>query len=342
MPISFPDQPPQGELEDGIMSSNFNALEVGSSLFELIEFSLNRTIGGESRVGVYGVNVAKVREVVRMPEINPLSSKVRGIAGIFELRGIPIPAISLAVALGDDRAEIHAEQQIIVTEFSMRRAGFIVDSTHRIRRLAWDKVMPPAADSETYINGMTLIEDNKFLFVLDLERILLGLEERSKGGMGGGSGVAFQTGGVPLPAAPAAPTAQAVASGPKILLVDDSQFILNSTKSALVKMGYNVNTAPDGQAALALLEAHNVNGAGPAFDLVVSDVEMPRMDGMTFTTKVREHPTLSTLPVILHTSLSGESSQQAGAKVGANGYVVKNDIRFLNEMIKEVLGRKAA
>src|SRR5438132_741827 len=102
-------------------------LEIGGSFFELIEFSLTRRGRGKVIRGVYGVNVAKVREVVRLPRINPLSSRVKGIAGLFELRGVPIPAVSLSVALGDEETEQTAAQQVIVTEFSSKRAGFIVD-----------------------------------------------------------------------------------------------------------------------------------------------------------------------------------------------------------------------
>ena len=85
--------------------SHFDRLEVGSNAFELIEFSLDRILpDGTVTTGLYGVNVAKVREVVRMPPINPLSSSIRGVAGVFELRGVPIPAINLAIALGDQKA----------------------------------------------------------------------------------------------------------------------------------------------------------------------------------------------------------------------------------------------
>src|SRR5206468_10294084 len=110
-----------------------------------------------------------------------VESRIKGVSGVFELRGIPIPAVDLCVALGDEESEPQPNHQIIVTEFSQKRAGFIVDSTHRIRRIAWDKVLPPSADAGTCINGMTLIENNEFLFILDLERILMQLEAAGSG-----------------------------------------------------------------------------------------------------------------------------------------------------------------
>ncbi len=323
-------------------------LEIGGSFFELIEFSLTRRVRGQTIKGIYGVNVAKVREVVRMPKINTLASRIKGVAGVFELRGIPIPAVSLNMALGDDVADVQQSQQIIVTEFSQKRAGFIVDSTHRIRRVAWDKVLPPSADAGTCINGMTLIEDNEFLFILDLEKILLNLEfgeaftARNLGPMQAAD--AWTHAGAPPSFATGRPVAQAAApqapkapTGPVILLVDDSQFIRNGVKQAMIRAGYRILEAGDGAEALSVLEK-GLAGQGPQVSLVVTDVEMPRMDGLSFTKKVREHDQLSEMPILLHTSLSGKANQAAGVSVGANGYVIKNDFRALFELMKEILG----
>lgn len=312
-------------------------LEIGGSFFELIEFSLTRKVRGKVIKGIYGVNVAKVREVVRMPKINALASRIRGVAGVFELRGIPIPAVSLNLALGDESAEVEQGQQIIVTEFSQKRAGFIVDSTHRIRRVAWDKVLPPSADAGSCINGMTLIEDNEFLFILDLEKILMNLEfgEEFTARVSNpiAAADAWTHAGQPTPK----PQAPRVPSGPVVLLVDDSQFIRNGVKQAMARAGYRVLEAGDGAEALAVLE-RGLAGQGPVVSMVVTDVEMPKMDGLSFTKRVREHTELSEMPILLHTSLSGKANQTAGIQVGANGYVIKNDFRTLFELMKEILG----
>lgn len=316
-------------------------LELGGSVFELIEFALARTVNGETIRGLYGVNVAKVREVVRMPKINSLASRHKGIAGLFELRGIPIPAINLAVTLGDESAEIRSNQQIIVTEFSQKRAGFIVDTTHRIRRIAWEKVLPPSADPLSCMSGMTLVENNEFLFILDLEKILLNLEfgEAYVANMGQTSQPQ------PLGVLEISPNKNAlihsVANGQgsiKILLIDDSSFIRAGCKQMLVKSGFHVTEAGDGAEALQILEASPTAGG---FDLVVSDIEMPRMDGLSLTRKLREHPRFNEMPIILHTSLSGKANQVAGLAVGANGYVIKNDFVNLFKLISEILGPDA-
>lgn len=325
----------------------------GTSAFELIEFTLLRDIGGEILKGRYGVNVAKVREVVRMPSINPLGSRVPGVAGIFELRSVPIPAINLAYVLGDREATVKKTQQIIVTEFSRKRAGFVVDQTHRIRRISWDKVLPPASDASTFMSGMTLVEDNQFLFILDLECILIELEQHGSH-QSGMNLLAANTAVHPAiisvqgMAGQLSPSAVSSNSNPGpdapgILLVDDSSFILNSVKTALRRLGYRVITAENGRQALDILKKY-ASGTRPdgRIDVVVSDVEMPQMNGLALTQEVRAHETLGGMPIILHTSLSGQANQDAGMRAGANGYVIKNDIRCLHELLKEIIGRNPA
>ncbi|MFK7872050.1 MAG: chemotaxis protein [Oligoflexales bacterium] len=319
---------------------DLNELEVGRSVFELIEFTLTRYRADGSQItGRYGVNVAKVREVVRIPEINPLSSRIPGVAGVFELRGIPIPAINLAQVLGDDHGSYNSndrEKRIIVTEFSSKRAGFVVDSTERIRRIAWDQVLPPASENEACINGMTLVEDNQFLFILDLERILLDLESRTGMGSAHSYGAHIQRG------AGAAPTPHqlTVSSAPyagRLLVVDDSSLIRNALKPFLMSKGYEVHEAVDGLNAKNMILDMLSKGKLP--DLVISDVEMPQMDGLTFTKWVRDFEDLrvSKLPVILNTSLSGQANQAASEEVGATAYVVKNDMRTLMDLVQETL-----
>lgn len=299
-------------------------MEIGGSFFEIIEFSLIRTVNGRQIRGAYGINVAKVREVVRMAQINPLASKLRGVSGVFELRGVPIPAVDLAVALGDSPRDEDANRQIIVTEFSHKRAGFIVDSTKRIRRISWDKVLPPTADAGTFINGMTIMDDSEFLFILDLERILIQLEHGDlKPAMSSGQQASAK---IPEP------------TGPLVLLVDDSQFIRNGVKQTLMRKGYRIVEASDGQEAFELLNSNAGASGRDKIQLVVSDVEMPRMDGLSFTKRVRETVSIAHIPILLHTSLSGQANQSAGITVGANGYVIKNDFKTLLELMKEIIG----
>lgn len=314
--------------------SMFDGLEMVGNFFELIEFSLDRhMLDGKVKTGRYGVNVAKVREVVRMPEINPLASSIPGVAGVFELRGVPIPAINLAKALGDQNAPITADQQIIVTEFSKKRAGFIVKSTQRIRRIAWEKVLPPTADRHTCINGMTLVENNDFLFILDFEKVLLDIEELSGYSPSLGEnadhsgGKLGQSGNVQ----------EVPPNGCHILLIDDSNLILKNTSTCLKREGYQVTQASNGVQAKAILEESLSKHSGkPEFDAIITDVEMPKMDGLTLTKWIKQNSKLTPIPVILHTSLSGKANFESGKVVGANAYVVKNDMNTLIKLLKEL------
>lgn len=331
------------------------------SMFELIEFSLDRHINGKVIKGIYGVNVVKVREVVRMPKINPLNCRIKGMAGVFELRGVPIPVISLASMLGDDEVCSLADQKIIVTEFGVKRAGFIVDATHRIRRINWSQVLAPSGDSGSYITAMTLIENNEFLFILDFERMLADLDSTAK--ISGSppnpqtSGMLTQEAMMAMAAQMAAQfsnqghhgaspsvlpaTAGEAANGPLVLLVDDSGFILKNTKIGLTRSGLNVITANDGKEAMEILEKYaSGNWKDKKLSAVITDIEMPQMDGLTLTRKIRAHASLSQMPIIIHSSLSGQATQDTGIALGANGYVVKNDIKHLVEALSEIIGWK--
>jgi len=294
-----------------------------SSTFELIEFSLKRRLAnGDEIIGRYGINVAKVREVVRLPKINPLATTIAGVAGIFELRGVAIPAIHLCKVLGDSDCKISSEQLVIVSEFSQRRAGFIVDQTHRIRRVAWSSVQPPAADEHSTMTGMILIEDNEFLFILDLERIIGNLEKSA-----GQENNLFKD--------LAADGAPFFVNGrsPVILVVDDSSLIQDGMRAVLQKNGFEVLTAGDGQLALATLKDRK--RALP--DLVITDVEMPQMDGLSLLGAIRGDEDLKSLPVLLHSSLSGQSTIDKALAAGADGYIVKNDIQNLLSTIRSLL-----
>ena len=313
-------------------------LEIGGSVFELIEFGLSRRINGQMVKGLYGVNVAKVREVVRMPRLNPLASRIKGVPGIFELRGVPIPVVNLAVALGDDDVPVRPDQQIIVTEFSQKRAGFIVDSTHKIRRVAWDKVLPPSSDAMSCMSGMTLVENNEFLFILDLERVLLTLEygEEYVRSLSNDAIMPPARGdSVHLRSGPDLPRSKSP-HGLRILLVEDAAFIRNVVRQMLEEASFYVVEARDGAEAFEILEKSL--HSSEKIDLIISDIEMPRLDGLGLTKKVRDHAQLGETPVILHTSLSGRANQSAGFLVGANGYVIKNDFQALFRLIHEILG----
>jgi two-component system chemotaxis response regulator CheV len=322
----------QGEFDKSVLD-----IEIGGSVFELIEFTLDRQLPDGTKIaGRYGVNVAKVREVIRMANINPLGSTVSAMPGIFELRGIPIPAVNLCRVLGDQVSPVKPDQQIIVAEFSNKRAGFIVSSTRRIRRVAWENVLPPSADNRSCMTGMILIENNEFLFILDLEKILADLERQA--GFPAAGDLMTGHSHAQAPSFHSAPREVAPSSAPyrgKLLIVDDSQLIIDGLTIALRGSGYQIISANNGVEALQRLEDSAVEEKG--IDAIVTDVEMPKMDGVTLTKKVREHPIFGTLPIVFHSSLSGQATMSAGKAAGANGYVVKNDVKALITLLNRIV-----
>jgi two-component system chemotaxis response regulator CheV len=190
------------------------------------------------------------------------------------------------------------------------------------------------------MTGMILIENNEFLFILDLEKILLDLESQS----GQGNPLLMQQQQMMMVPAQAmlqqnqnaAP--QGVSNG-RVLLVDDSKLIIDGVKQALKNSGYAVVTANNGVEALSVLDASATDEEG--IDIIITDIEMPQMDGMTFTRKLREHPIFSHLPVIFHSSLSGQASMSSAKSAGADGYVVKNDVKALVATLKRVLAQQS-
>ncbi len=332
-------------------------LEIGSNNFEMIEFTLMRQLpNGEQRLGVYGVNVAKVREVVRLPPINPLASRVPGVAGVFELRGVPIPAINLCQVLGDPSQPMANDLQVIVAEFSMKRAGFIVNQTRCIRRVEWSKVMAPSSGESSFMTGMILRDDNEFLFILDLEKILTTLE-LAAADQPSGVGRYPLHGGMPMmmqqqlvqqmqpqmSVGPAHDTAPTAGQRGTVLIVDDSSIIRSNLKTVLSRAGFNVLIREDGESALEFLESYALDPAAAfKIDVVISDVEMPRMDGLTLVKRLRENPFFTTMPFILHSSLSNPATRESGLRAGANAYVVKSDANALVRQIEAFLQRSAA
>lgn len=155
-------------------------LQISSNTIELIEFNVaptkqNQTLE-QQRPILYGVNVAKVREVIRLPPIVACLNGQSEVLGVFNLRGIPTPAIHLAKILGYEEESVAQTSQVIVMEFSKKIAGFIVAGTQRIRRIHEDKIFPPASESLNMMTGMASIENGDFIFIVDFEKIFMDIE----------------------------------------------------------------------------------------------------------------------------------------------------------------------
>jgi len=290
-----------------------NSLKVGSNEMELVDFRILSNTEDGVYEGIYGINVAKVREIIRVPKLTELPGTPEYIEGIFDLRDVVIPVINLACWMGINPPEgLERNLRVIITEFNNVLIGFIVHEAKRIRRINWNDIEPATFSSSSgtldgsKITGVTKIEGDNVLLILDLESVVqeLGLYEPDIEDVSNGedefSGVA--------------------------LILDDSATARKIVNEALTKMGFQVVEANDGQDGLEALEdlykkyGENISSN---LKLILSDVEMPRMDGFHFAANVKKDGRFNDVPIIFNSSISDHFSEIRGKEAGAEAYLVK-------------------
>ena len=289
----------------GILDSvNQRTQLVGQNRLELLLFKLV----GRQR---FGINVFKVREVLKCPKLTPLPQQDRYIKGIAHIRGQTISVIDLSKATGGPAIEQTEESFIIISEYNRSVQGFLVAGVDRITTLSWADVMPPpeGAGKSSYLTAVTQI-DNEMVSILDVEKIL---NEINPVSTELSEGVADVTVGEKV--------------GDKLVMItDDSTVARNQVKRALEPMGLNVLLAKNGQDALDQLKAIAdtcENNITEKVALMISAIEMPDMDGYTLTAEVKGNENMRALPIILHTSLSGVFNNAMVKKVGADDFIPK-------------------
>ena len=275
---------------------------VGQNRLELLLFRLN----GRQR---FGINVFKVREVLQCPPLTVMPKLNSCIRGVAHIRGQTISVIDLSMAVGKRPIDDLSKCFIIISEYNRSIPGFLVHSVERIINMNWESILPPpkGAGRINYMTAVTEV-DGELVEILDVERILNEI-----------SPVATDVSEELVQASVDHPTL-----GRPVLVADDSSVARKQVQRALEAIGVECVLAKDGREALNMLLEMTKNG--PIKDqvaLVISDIEMPEMDGYTFTAEIRNNPNLKDLHVILHTSLSGVFNQAMVQKVGANNFIAK-------------------
>lgn len=275
---------------------------VGQNRLELLLFRLN----GRQR---FGINVFKVREVLQCPSLTVMPKLNSCIRGVAHIRGQTISVIDLSMAVGKRPIEDLSKCFIIISEYNRSVQGFLVHSVERIINMNWESILPPpkGAGRINYMTAVTEV-DGELVEILDVERILNEI-----------SPVSTEVSKELVEASVDHPTL-----GRPVLVADDSSVARKQVQRALEAIGVQCVLAKDGREALNMLLEMAKNG--PIKDqiaLVISDIEMPEMDGYTFTAEIRNNPNLKDLHVILHTSLSGVFNQAMVQKVGANNFIAK-------------------
>lgn len=292
-----------------------NILKVGSNEMELVDFRILKQIDDEVYEGIYGVNVAKVREIIRMPKLTEIPGVAGYIEGIFDLRGVVIPVVSLAKWMHIQEPEdIGNEHRVIIAEFNNIMIGFIVHEAKRIRRINWKDIEPASFSSgvgamdKSKITGVTRIEDDAVLLILDLESVVMDL-------------------GLYAPPSVEMEQNQKGFTG-TVMILDDSSTARKILTDALEKMGFSVIEVHDGEEGLEMLETlyeKYESGLKDKLKLIVSDVEMPKMDGFHFASIVKSDARFSTIPIVFNSSISDHFSELRGKEAGGEGYLVKFD-----------------
>lgn len=277
---------------------------VGQNRLELLLFKL---IGRQR----FGINVFKVREVLQCPRLTPMPRQDKFIKGIAHIRGQTISVIDLSKATGGPAIEQTENSFIIIAEYNRSVQGFLVAGVERITTLSWKEIMPPpeGAGKSSYLTAVTEI-DNEMVSILDVEKIL---NEINPVSTDLSEGVADESVGEKV--------------GDKLVMItDDSTVARNQVKRALEPLGLNVVLAKNGQDALEQLKAIAEtceNSITEKVALMISDIEMPEMDGYTLTAEVKGAENMRDLPIILHTSLSGVFNNAMVKKVGADDFIPK-------------------
>jgi len=304
-----------------------NTLKVGSNEMELVDFRIFKQEDKEVYEGIYGINVSKVREIIRLQPLTDLPGTPEFIEGIFDLRGVVLPVVNLAKWMGIVEPEgVEKNSRIIVTEFNNVLIGFIVHEAKRIRRINWADIDPSSFISNSgsidgsKITGVTKIEDDSVLLILDLESVVQDL-------------------GLYSPDVDNIPEKLENFSG-LALVLDDSATARKIVKDALHKMGFHVIEAIDGQDGLEkledLYEAHGEK-LSEKLKIIISDVEMPRMDGFHFAAKTKEDARFKTIPIVFNSSISDHFSENRGKEAGGEAYLVKFQAStFYNEIARVV------
>jgi two-component system chemotaxis response regulator CheV len=288
----------------GVMDSvNQRTQLVGQNRLELLLFRL-----GSKQL--YGINVFKVKEVLQCPPLNAIPGRNVVVRGVAHIRGGTIPIMDMNLAIGRKELPDIDNCFVIITEYNRTAQGFLVRSVERIVNMNWGDIHPPpkGAGKEHYLTAVTQV-DGQLVEIIDVEKILAEVspvkEDVSEGVIEDG-------------------IADKVVQK-HVLIVDDSTIARKQIQRVVEGMGIRTTIKKDGAEALQYLKDILASGKDPYAELVmiICDIEMPEMDGYTFTAEVRNHPMLKKLHIVLHTSLSGVFNEAMVRKVGADDFLAK-------------------
>ncbi len=288
---------------------------VAGTRLELLLFRL----GGSQR---YGINVFKVQEVIPFCRARPVPGSHPLVFGIASLRGKKMPIMDLSRAIGGRPLANPGEANIIIAEYNRSVHGFLVSSVDRIVNSQWEDVQAPPASAvrKSFLTAVAII-NGELVEILDVEKILDQVVQASTQVSGDVS-------------------ARAMVDRHRVLVVDDSSVARRQVERSLEQIGVDCVTAVDGQSALQTLTALAEGGQDLSsyFSMIISDIEMPGMDGYMFVQRARALPGLEKACILLHSSISGQFNVDMVRKAGVDQFIQKFNPDDLAEAVLQHLG----
>lgn len=300
-----------------------------SNKFELLLFRLGEAAGTERRE-LFGINVFKVREIMVMPTLTKMVNAPPHVLGVANIRGQIITVIDLPALTGCTPKQ--GEGILLVTEFARTTQGFAVEEVSEIVQVDWKHVLSAEGHGGELVTSIARIdgeaENSRLAQILDVERILQDVMpdharfDKASGGR------------IDLP------------PGTVVLVADDSAMARGVIEKGLGSLGVNFITTRSGKEAWERLQALAAQAKAEGktvrdkVALLLTDLEMPEMDGFTLTRQIKADVQYSGLPVVVHSSLTGTASELQAQSAGADAYIAKFDIDELAAKLREVLARR--
>lgn len=297
-------------------------LEAGTNELEVLVFMLAG--------GTFGVNVAKVREVIRPVTVTQAPRMHASVRGMFNIRGSVMPLVDLKRHLAMDEPGVKTdadEGRIIIMEFNGRRTGFLVDAVEQIHRMSWQRVKPAprlgavaGPGGAEAVTGMIEL-DERLVQMLDFESVADAIALQEK----------LHTGPVPNDLG-------IDRASHRVILAEDSPFMRELIRKALTESGYErLEVYANGEDAWTALQR-----PGPKVSAVVSDIEMPRMDGLRLSKLIKESASFRGVPVVLFSSLISDDNRKKGEQVGVDVQIPKPELAEMVRLVdRAVSGRLA-
>ncbi len=308
-------------------------LESGTNELEIITLYINRIDAATGKVirTDYGINAAKVKELVAIPEdITEVPDSPECVQGVFLLREQTIPLIDLCnwFQYEPDTSPENVEKWVvIVTEINGKMFGFLTHGVDKVYRVSWTQIQPPPdmiAECKT-ITGICLVE-KLLIQMVDFESITASIDPTMKLKQPENTGQALSS---------------VDHSNKFVVVADDSRLIMDQIRSTLRTAGFKLRTFADGQAAWDFLS--DLMDSGEVHErllAVVSDIEMPRMDGHHLCSRIREEPIFDTIPIILFSSMINKALTLKGKEVGADDQITKPELGQLVDRLRLCIKQK--